>query len=130
MFLSQLTPLQQESFLQLAAQLVAVDGEISPEEQDMLSRLAVGVEDWTPQHSLPVASLVLAFDSSRSRAAALLELIGLAYADTIYAEEERNFIDDVARRMEISPARLSLMESWVIRQLAMAEEGQALLEGC
>ena len=129
MFLSQLTPLQQESFLQLAAQLVAVDGEISPEEQDMLSRLAVGVQDWTPQNTLPIAALVLAFDSSRSRAAALMELIGLAYADTIYAEEERTFIDDVARRMEISPARLSLMESWVIRQLALAEEGQALLEG-
>ena len=95
----------------------------------MLSRLAVGVQDWTPQNTLPIAALVLAFDSSRSRAAALMELIGLAYADTIYAEEERTFIDDVARRMEISPARLSLMESWVIRQLALAEEGQALLEG-
>lgn len=130
MFLSQLTPPQQESFLQLAAHLVAVDGVITPEEQNMLAQLAVGAEDWVPQTALPVASLVLAFDSSRSRAAALLELIGLAYADTVYAEEERAFIDDLARRMEISPARVSLMESWVIRQLALAEEGHALLEGC
>lgn len=130
MFLSQLTPPQQEAFLQLAAQLVAVDGVISPEEQDMLAQLTAVRNDLDPQDALPVASLVLAFDSSRSRAAALMELIGLAYADTVFAEEERVFIDDLARRMEISPARVSLMEGWVIRQLAMAEEGLALLEGC
>lgn len=94
----------------------------------MLARLSVGAGELSLQDSLPVAALVLAFDSPRSRAAALIELIGLAYADTVYAEEERAFIDDLARRMEISPARMSLMESWVIRQLAMTEEGQALLE--
>lgn len=94
----------------------------------MLAQLSVGAGELSLQDSLPVAALVLAFDSPRSRAAALIELIGLAYADTVYAEEERAFIDDLARRMEISPARMSLMESWVIRQLAMTEEGQALLE--
>ena len=96
----------------------------------MLAQLTAVRNDLDPQDALPVASLVLAFDSSRSRAAALMELIGLAYADTVFAEEERVFIDDLARRMEISPARVSLMEGWVIRQLAMAEEGLALLEGC
>ncbi len=110
-------------------QLVAVDGEISPEEQEMLSEIAMTTMDWVPQEELPLAVLVQSFDSERSRAAALMELIGLAYADTVYGPEERTFIEDLAQRMGISTVRLAQMESWVVRQLALVREGFALLEG-
>ncbi|MFT5685372.1 MAG: putative tellurite resistance protein B-like protein [Myxococcota bacterium] len=129
MFVSHLTPPQQGAFLQLAMQLVAVDGDISTEEQEMLSQIAMTTMDWVPREEMPTAVLVQAFDDGPSRAAALMELIGLAYADTVYGPEERSFIADLADRMEIPTVRLAQMESWVLRQLALAQEGLDLLEG-
>jgi len=129
MFLSQLTPPQQDAFLQLATQLVAVDGQISPEEQTMLARLAMNATDWVPLDALPTSGLVITFDDHRSRAAALMELIGLAYADTVYGPEEQDFIGNIAHQMGISAVRLAQMESWVVRQLALTQEGLTLLEG-
>ena len=128
MFLTQLTPPQQDAFLQLAAQLIAIDGEIHPDEQEMLARLAIGAVDWVPQDVQSLPALLLVFDDHRSRVAMLLELIGLAYADTEYRQEERDFIADLARRTGISEARLAMMEAWVIRQLALSQEGLKLLE--
>ena len=128
MFLAKLSPPQQDAFLQLAAQLVAVDGEITPDELEMLSEIAMGATDWVPQDDLPIAGLVAAFDDTVSRRAALVELIGLAHADTVYGPEEREFIADLARRMSVSPARLAQLEAWVVRQLALTAEGLALLE--
>jgi tellurite resistance protein len=129
MFLSQLTPPQQDAFLQLAAQLVAVDGHFSVEEQVMLSELAISTVDWVPGEVIPIAELIEAFDEPRSQAAALLELIRLAYADGDYGTEERAFIASLAQRMAITGERLARMEAWVVRRLALMAEGLALLEG-
>jgi tellurite resistance protein len=128
MFVSQLSPPQQEAFLQLATMLVAVDGDISSEEQEMLSEIAITTMDWVPREDIPIAVMIQVFDSTHSRSAALMELIGLAHADTVYGPEEQTFIADIASRMGISTIRLAQMESWVVRQLSLVREGFALLE--
>lgn len=128
MFVSQLSPPQQRAFLQLATLLVAVDGEISPEEQAMLSEIAMTTVDWVPREDVPIAVILQVFDSKRSQASALMELIGLAHADTVYGPEEQAFISELATRMKISTIRLAQMESWVVRQLALVREGFELLE--
>ena len=128
MFLAQLSPHQQGAFLELASQLIAIDGEVHPDELIMLSNMAMRAEDWVPELVLPIAALILVFDDHRSQVAALMELIGLAYADTVYGPEEREVIADIAHRMGISTARMATMEGWVARQLALSAEGMTLLE--
>ena len=131
MFLQHLSPDQRSAFLNLAYRLIAADGHLHSAELQALTAMAARAavpSDWQLSRDSSDDELAATFPTYRSRAAVLMELLGLAYADTEYSEPERVFVREVATSLAISPDRLALMEGWVVRQLLLAEEGNQLLE--
>jgi len=57
----------------------------------------------------------------------LLELLGLAHADSEYHVTEKDFISTVAIALNISDPLLADMESWVRRQFALVHEAEELI---
>lgn len=129
MLLKQLTHPQQQHFLALAAALIAADDRLDPREQRALSALAAeaGLPDAVTPRWQPTDA-AQAFDSSASRAVVLVELLGLAHADTCFCDDERAMINDLSEAFGVPALRLGQLESWVVRQLALTAELGALLE--
>lgn len=67
-------------------------------------------------------TLAAAFDTTQSRAVALLEIIGVGHADAEFSPEESDFVRRLASAFGISAAKVGAMESWVTRQMALAQE--------
>ena len=127
MFVAQLTTQQQGLLLQLGTELVAADGKIHDKEAELL---AVVRAQMTPGIA-PVSSdqLCKEFTTQASKAALLLELIGLAHADADYHSTEQSFVAQVANKLGIAKEMLEDMEAWVARQLALVREAEQFMEG-
>lgn len=114
MFLHLLNPQEKSAFLTLAQLLIESDGIIAEQEAEMLRRMADEMEISTDiDVSLSEVLAIATFQSQRAKDAAMLELIGLAYADDSFAPEEHVFINRVATGFAISQVRFMEMDAWV-----------------
>jgi uncharacterized tellurite resistance protein B-like protein len=129
MFLFHLTSAERTAFVGLAKHLIAADGREGSAETAALRLLEVEL-------GLPVANLpalppspqVLGtFVSRASRAAVVLELLSLAYADGLPHPNEMEMLKSVAGGLGISELRLLEMENWVVQQLPLSAEANAFL---
>ena len=80
MFLNPLPPAERPAFLELARRLIRSDGVLAPEEVALMGQIKAEldlVEDPTDVlEDVPIDELLDVFDSKRSRAIVLLELLG------------------------------------------------------
>lgn len=87
---------------------------------------AEGVETAPAEEtSLPegdLETLAAAFDTTQSRSVVLLEIIGVGHADADFSPEENDFVRRLATAFGIPEAKVGAMESWVTRQMALAQE--------
>ena len=124
MFLHLLNDMQQRAFLAVAKQFIEADRRLSGEEQNLLelmyAEMALDFETELPSGDLE--TLLAPFDSRQARAAVLLELIGTGHADAEFHPEENAFVQKVAQGLGVSTEDVAAMESWVTRQLALAQE--------
>lgn len=129
MFLFHLTPTERTSFVGLAKHLVAADGREGPAEMEAL-RLIEG-ELGIPLADIPAvepSSDVLAtFVTRASKAAVVLELLTLAYADGLPHPDEMEMLKVVASGLGISELRLLEMEDWVVQQMPLTAKANAFL---
>jgi uncharacterized tellurite resistance protein B-like protein len=124
MFLHILNDTQQTAFLALARQFIAADQRLSAEEQNLLE-LAYAETGQDFDVELPTGdldSLLQPFDSAQSKAAVLLELIGMGHADNEFHADESRLLREVAEGLGVPEAKVRAMEAWVERQLALAQE--------
>ncbi|WP_412479590.1 TerB family tellurite resistance protein [Azonexus sp. IMCC34839] len=128
MFLDRLNAKQQGALLGLATQLIEADGNISQEETLLLNALRVQMAANVSPLSVSLNELPSLFQSNTSKGAFLLELLGIAHADSEYHVSEKDFISKVAASLGISDTTLADMESWVCRQFALTREAEQFLE--
>lgn len=124
MFLHILNETQQKSFLAIAKQFIEVDTHLSEEEQNLLELMMAetGLDFDTELPEGNVEDLLAQFDTKQARAAVLLELIGVGHADNEFHAEESHFVQKIGRTFGVSDEELQAMESWVTRQMALAQE--------
>ena len=129
MFLVHLTPIERTAFVGLAKHLVAADGREGPAETEALRLLER--ELGTPVADIPAvepSSEVLAtFVSTASKAALVLELLTLAYADGLPHPDEMEMLKVVASGVGISELKLLEMEDWVVQQIPLTAKANAFL---
>ena len=129
MFLVHLTPIERTAFVGLAKHLVAADGREGPAETEALRLLER--ELGTPVAGIPAvepSSEVLAtFVTRASKAAVVLELLTLAYADGLPHPDEMEMLKVVASGVGISELRLLEMEDWVVQQMPLSAQANAFL---
>ena len=127
MFIGKLNDRQQGILLGLGKKLIAADGNVNDKETELLlvlrAQMSPSVQEITSSN---VAS---DFPTQESKAALLLEILGLAYADEDYHLDEKSFVSGLAKEVGLDSDTLSDMENWVLRQLALVREAQQFLEG-
>lgn len=139
MFLDLLNESQREAFLILASRVAMSDGEDSAEERDALESLR---REMGIHHDVDIQAVlgdidVRSFDTHRTRVAAALELLRLAYADEYVHEAEIAEVRDICTAMGFPEEWLSTMGEWATRfneiegeelEGEMAEYRDALIE--
>lgn len=128
MFISNLNLKQQETLFQLAKKIVAIDGIVDEKENLMLDAIKKEMHPNTNVESNHKEPLNTIFASKKEVSSLLFELLGLAYADDDYHEEESRFINEIANQLNISKESLYAMENWVQRQLCLSREAIYLME--
>ncbi len=129
MFLFYLTPAERRVFVGLAKHLIAADGSEGPAEIGALQLLEaeLGVAVGNISALAPTPELLGTFVSRASKAAVVLELLALAYADGLPHPHEMEMLKDVAVGVGISELRLLEMEDWVVQQMPLIAQANAFL---
>ncbi len=129
MFLSLLNGAEKRAFIQLADHLAAADEVVLEAEKQAIGALKteVGLPGGPGEHLVPVEELASVFVSRRAKIVALVELLGLAYADSEFETNERSMIVIAARAMEIEVADLRRLEEWVKDHIKLVERALAFM---
>lgn len=127
MFVQNLNAKQQSVLLYLAKEVINADNNLHESEQDILSIIMSQVESSELLEVIRPEEIASLFDTNMSKASLLLELIGVAYADGDYHNEERALIKKYADTIGISEQQLRNLEDWVSKQLQLTLEVQKLL---
>lgn len=120
MFLENLEPREKRAFLALALKVVHADGVLAEREARILATLSDAIGE--PALEGTVEELAAVFQSRRSRVSALLELMGIGYADGEYHVAEIESVAEIARALGFPDDELVGLENWVVRQVALIEE--------
>lgn len=126
MFLHLLTDDQQRAVLALAREFIEADSHLADEEQNILELMyaEAGLDFEEALPTVPRNVLCSQFESRQSRAALLLELIGIGHADNEFSAGESEFVHGVARSLDISEDEVRKMDGWVRRQIDLATEAE------
>lgn len=127
MFIEKLNDRQQGIFLNLGKKMIAADGNIHDKETELLSALRAQMSPNVQETAS--SNLASDFQTQESKAALLLEILGLAHADEEYHLDEKSFVSGLAKEVGLDSDTLADMESWVLRQFALVREAQQFLEG-
>ncbi len=123
---------ERRAFFGLAKYLVRADGKIADEEVRALRQIeteaGMSSDEVAPTDGSD-ARVLAVLRGKKARAATLLELIGLAYADREYHPTENAMIKSVASGLGVTDNELLQMENWVLRQMALATEAERFFEG-
>ncbi len=130
MYLATLTQSQKETLICLAHNVVVSDGELAAGERQMMQdmRREMNLSDDVEARYLPLDGIHEIFDSPRSRAVAIIALVRLSYADGAFEIEERCYLDDLRKELEISDDRFEEIQAWVRRLVALDHDAETLLQ--
>lgn len=127
MFIEKLNDRQQGILLDLGKKLIAADGNIHDKETELLNVLRAQMSPSVQE--IASSNLASDFQTQESKAALLLEILGLAHADEEYHLDEKSYVSGLAKEVGLDSDTLADMESWVLRQFALVREAQQFLEG-
>lgn len=127
MFVHNLNKEQQSSLLYLAKILITIDEEQHEDELAMLGILIQQSEKGVTEKKVELEHLANLFDTEVAKSSLLLELIAVAQADGEYHPKEKDLIGDYAKNLAVEAGKLTKLEEWVGKQLALSSEVQSLL---
>ncbi len=113
----------------MAHNVVVSDGLLDPNEEGMLDEFKREMElsPKTESQYLELSGVDQVFDTRRSRAIALLNLLRLSYVDGAFEIEEECLLKEVSRAFGLPDAEFQLMDNWVRRLVALEEEARSFM---
>jgi uncharacterized tellurite resistance protein B-like protein len=127
MFISKLNLEQQSVLLALAERIAAADGVSHEEEALLMAALKAQSQEGVAPATVELSELTRIFESQSAKSALMLELLGIAFADSDYHESEKALLNEVADALGVDHDLLSDMESWVSRQVLLMKEVDGLM---
>jgi len=129
MFLSILDQDEKLAFFKLATNMAAVDETIAKEEVKILNQIKdeLNLNNSSFSNELKkedISSLCKKIKTNNSKKAAIIELLGLAYADNEFAPEEREFILEISKCFNISEKELSKYIEWVVKLVELINQSK------
>lgn len=131
MFLSGLTPKQQEAFLNLAYTMVYADGRLDKAEKKLFESYNLELDaDLSKAHKVDFNEELATFDNcaQKVKTAVFFELYAIALIDKEYPEEEKMLVDIMQKRLEITDAKMQEMRDGVTALTAVYDKLNKIVE--
>ena len=126
MFLNQLETEEKKAFISLVVNAANANGIVEDEENQMIEdyckEMGFPPTDWKAAKPMDEILNVFSVSSEQNKKIALLELIGLMYADGDYDGNERRFVKDFARNINISEEIEENIENVLIQYLEVTRK--------
>lgn len=128
MFLNSLSSNEKNNFMKLAIAVIKADGVIENNEKQVLSAYAnemqIGIEGIDVQYDIDHIIESLSKESTdQSKRVIFVELLALAFADSKYANEEKNIIQKLANSFnlgeEFIERAISLQDSYIAAYMSL-----------
>ena len=119
-------------FMALANMLVRADGKITPEEKDLLKEYDTEVSYSTEKmESYKTVEDALAdiSDDDKVKRLVFFELVGLAWVDSEFCPEERDFMSELGSEFGIKDKDSELFEKYAVEALKLYEKIGGLING-
>ncbi len=128
MFLNMLDADEKRAFALLAERMIEADGIVIGREAAVLASLKAEMGfSGSGDDDRSVQDLARVFKDTRSRVAAFLELLGLAYADTDFDSREQTMLASVAHDMGLEDDKVAELERWVQDHVALVRSAMVLM---
>ena len=131
MFLSGLTPKQQEAFLNLAYTMVYADGRLDKAEKKLFESYHLELDaNLSKAHKVDFNEELSAFDdcAQKVKTAVFFELYAIALIDKEYPEEEKILVDIMQKRLGITDAKMQEMRDGVTALTAVYDKLNKIVE--
>ena len=118
MFIAGLDKKKQEAFLNLAYTMIYADGKLDEREQQLFDSYRLEVEvDLNKAHKVDFEKELSTFDNSSQveKNKIFFELYAIALIDDIYAEEEKNLVEMMKQKFNISDGKMKEMREGLKR---------------
>lgn len=127
MFIHNLNFEQQTALLFLAHEVARADGSLDELQLGMMSILKAQSQQGVEEKSISDDKLSQLFDTERAKCSLLLELLGVAHANSEYHLAEKDLISKYANLLGISQDKLQALEAWVEAQITLSAQAETLL---
>ncbi|MCG8883055.1 TerB family tellurite resistance protein [Tenacibaculum finnmarkense] len=126
MFIDFLTKEEQNIYLSLAIEIIKVDGKVDDKELKKIKSITQQISHSKEPISNKDYDLSTLNNSLSSKKIILTELIGICYIDGDYCEKEKEFIKELAIKINIIDS-LEEIEEWVLCQVKQVIKGFDLI---
>jgi uncharacterized tellurite resistance protein B-like protein len=124
LFLAELQPEEKMAFLELAALISEIDGQLSIYEQPILNRYEkeMGVEDYDIK-GLAIDDILKYFKTERSKNIVLTEILQLIFSDGVFHDQERESVRLIKKHFGFDSSEFSDFKDWIgkIKELAISK---------
>ncbi|MBS4216251.1 hypothetical protein [Neobacillus rhizophilus] len=122
MFLAELQPEEKRAFLELAAMIANIDGNLSIFESSVLSKFQkeMGLKDYQIE-GLAIEDILITFKTERSKNIVLAELLQLIYSDGVFQEKESETIQIIKEHFGFDANEFGSFKDWIekIKELSV-----------
>lgn len=130
MFLNRLELIEKEAFVSLAVKAAEVNGHVADEEYQMIEEyckeMGIAFFDAKNVKSIEEVISIYSGSSEQNKKIAVLEIIGLMFADGGYDDEEKAFVNKFAEGIGVSNDSVQKCEDALGKYIDMSRE----LLGC
>jgi tellurite resistance protein len=122
MFLAELQSCEKKAFMELAALIAQVDGNLSIFEHSILEKYKkeAGLEDYQVE-GLEMDDILKFFQSERSKNIVLTEILKLIYSDGVFHNQERESIRLIKEHFGFNPDEYGSFKDWISKIKELSE---------
>jgi uncharacterized tellurite resistance protein B-like protein len=124
MFLTDLTEEQKNAFHNIAMDLIYSDEILDTNEAKLMTKLdsEMGLSKKETSKNKDQEKLLSAFETKKSKAIVILELLMLAYSDDDFNIDESNYIQNIANSLGVSSIDFTEMKWWARKKTDLDKE--------
>lgn len=126
MFLNRLDFVKKEAFISLAVKAAESNGYIADEEYQMIEDYCkeMGIAFFDSKNLKPMEDVIRIYSEAddQNKRIAVLEIVGLMYADGSYDSKEKEFVNDFANRIGITQDEVRKIEDTIMKYVGITRE--------
>ena len=126
MFLNRLDFIEKEAFVSLAVRAAEANGHFADKEYQMIEEYCkeMGIAFFDAKNLKPMEDAIRIYSEAddQNKRVAVLEIVGLMYADGGYDSKEKEFVDDFANKIGVTQDSVRKIEDTVMKYISVTRE--------